>query len=270
MASHDRRQHILDRLEQQDAGSYEEFARALRVSTMTVRRDLAELIRQGAVIKTVGGVQRAHAPSYLYETALHSRLAVRREEKRAIARSALGLIQNGQSLFLDGSTTSLELARLLAREKNRLMIVTNSVLTCMELGKNSEHTITGLGGHYDANSLCYVGPQTEDAAKALFIDLAFVGTKAFLPAKGTFESSLPNFRIKQIISRQCAQLVLLVDHTKFGQRALSKVLDITEIHTVVTDDQTSRADLALLQKKSKQILVAPVRRPNLKGAAHAA
>ncbi len=270
MTSSDRRQHILDRLEQQNAGSYAEFASALRVSTMTVRRDLAALIRQGAVIKTVGGVQRAHAPSYLYETALHSRLAVHREEKRAIARRALELVRDGQTLFLDGSTTCLELARLLARERSGLTLVTNSVLACMELGKNRHHLITGLGGHYDANSLCYVGPQAEDAARALFVDLAFVGTKAFLPGKGTFESSLPNFRIKQIIARQCTQLVLLADHSKFGQRALSKVLDIAEIHLVVTDDRTARSDLAQLEKKSRQVLVAPVRRPRLKGTAHAA
>lgn len=266
----DRRQHILDRLEQQGAASYGEMAAALHVSTMTVRRDLDELIRQGTVIQTVGGVRWAQAPSYLYETALHSRLAVQRDEKRAIARRALELIRDGQTLFLDGSTTCLELARLLARERQGLTIVTNSVLACMELGKNRRHIITGLGGHYDANSLCYVGPQAEDSARALFVDLAFVGTKAFLPGKGTFESSLPNFRIKQLIARQCVQLVLLVDHSKFGQRALSKVLDIGEIHTVVTDSRTARTDLAQLEKKSKQVLVAPLRRPALKGTAHAA
>src|ERR1035437_5253567 len=107
MTPPDRRQSILDRLEQQGAGTYEEFAAAIGVSTMTVRRDQEELIQQGAVIKTVGGVQKAHAPSYLYETALHSPLAVRRQEKRAIARRALDLVGAGQTIFLDGSSTCL-------------------------------------------------------------------------------------------------------------------------------------------------------------------
>jgi DeoR/GlpR family transcriptional regulator of sugar metabolism len=266
----DRRQFILDRLEQAGACSYEEFASALRVSTMTVRRDLEELIKQGSVIKTVGGVQRASAPSYLYETALHSRLAVRRQEKRAIARRALELVGPGQTIFLDGSSTCLELARVLAKERSGLTIVTNSALACLELGENNANTIVGIGGHYDANSLSYVGPQAEDWAKTLFVDLAFVGTKGLVPSKGTFESSLPTFRIKQIIAKQCGQLVLLADHSKFGQRALSKVLDIDQIHTVVTDDRSSRADLALLEKKVRRVLVASVRRPALKGTAHAA
>ena len=59
-----RRQFILDQLEQDGACSYEKLSELLGVSTMTIRRDLEELIRQGAVIKTVGGVQRAHAPSH--------------------------------------------------------------------------------------------------------------------------------------------------------------------------------------------------------------
>ena len=261
---------MLDRLEQRGAGSYEEFAEHLGVSTMTIRRDLEESIRQGAVIKTVGGVQRAQAPSYLYETALHSRLAVHREEKRAIARAALELIKPQSTLFLDGSTTCLELARALAQEKKGLTVVTNSALACIELGKSSANTIVGIGGHYDANSLCYVGPQAEDWAKTLFVDTAFVSTKGFLPAKGTFESSMPTFRIKQIIARQSVNLVLLVDHSKFGQRALSKVLDIEQIHTVVTDDQTRRSDLAALAKAGRKVCVAASSDPRSKRTADAA
>lgn len=270
MNTADRRQFILDRLETSGACSYEEFATALGVSTMTVRRDLGELVAQGAVIKTVGGVQKAAAPSYLYETALHSRLALRRLEKRAIARLALDLVAPGSTIFLDGSSTCLELARALAKGKQGLTIVTNSALACLELGENGGNTIVGIGGQYDANSLSFVGPQAEDWAKTLFVDTAFVGTKGLIPAKGTFESSLPTFRIKQIIAGQCGRLVLLADHSKFGQRGLSKVLDIGQIHTVVTDDRTSRADLAQLGKKVTSVLVAPVRRTGLKGTAHAA
>jgi DeoR/GlpR family transcriptional regulator of sugar metabolism len=270
MTPSDRRQFIQDRLEQAGACSYEELAAAIRVSTMTIRRDLEEMVRQGSVIRTVGGVQRAHAPSYLYETALHSRLGQQREAKRAIARRALDLIVGRPTIFLDGSTTCLELARLIAQERKGLTIVTHSVLACMELGKNSDHAVTGIGGHYDANSLCYVGPQAEDAAKTLFVDLAFVSTKGFLPAKGTFESSLPNFRLKQIIARQCVELVLLVDHSKFGQRALSRVLEISQIHTVVTDEQTRRADLAVLEKAGCKVHVAAGPKPAAKRTAHVA
>src|ERR1051325_4664475 len=175
----ERQQLILDRIEEQGTSSFEELSKMLRVSTMTVRRDVDELVRRGALLRIVGGVQKAHAPSYLYETAVHSRLAVQRDSKQAIAKKALGLVTSQQSIFLDGSTTCLELAKLLARERKGLTIVTNSALACLELGKNSDNTIIGIGWQFDANSLSYIGSQAEDWAKTLFVDIAFVGTKAF-------------------------------------------------------------------------------------------
>jgi|HubBroStandDraft_5_1064220.scaffolds.fasta_scaffold216467_1 DeoR family transcriptional regulator of aga operon len=256
MSPGDRRQFILDRLEELGAGSYDEFAELLRVSAITIRRDLELLVQQGAVIKTVGGVQRANAPSCLYETAVYARLSVNRAEKRAIALRALDLIQAQSTIYLDSSTTCLELARNLATKKKGLTIITNSAMACLELGRNGDNTIIGIGGQYDVSSLCYVGSQAEDWAKELFVDIAFVGTKALLPSKGTFESSMPTFRMKQIVAQRCTQLVLLVDHSKFGQRALSKVLDIGQIHTVVTDEKASQADLAALAKAGPKVCLA--------------
>jgi DeoR family transcriptional regulator of aga operon len=223
---------------------------------MTIRRDLGESVRAGSVIRTWGGVQRAAAPSCLYETALNSRLAFHREEKRAIARLALGMIESGTTVFLDGSTTCLELARALARATKALTVVTNSALACIELGRNGGITVVGIGGQYDPNSLCHVGPQAEDTARGLFVDIAFLGTKGFVPSEGTFESSLPMFRIKQIIATRTPRVVLLVDHSKFGQRALSRVLETGRIHEVVTDDGVSPGDLETLAGASVKVCIA--------------
>jgi len=266
----DRRQIIVERLEQQGSCSYDELAKHLRVSSMTVRRDVDELARRGALIRIVGGVQKAHAPSYLYETAVHSRLAAQRSQKQAIARRALDLITSQHTIFLDGSTTCLELAKLLARDRKGLTIVTNSALTCLELGKSNENVVVGIGGQFDANSLSYIGPQAEDWAKTLFVDIAFVGTKGFMPSQGTFESSLPTYRIKQIIAQQCVELVLLVDHSKFGQRALSKVLDILQIHTVVTDSKAPQAAVAQLKRRGKKVCIASASEARTERVVHAA
>lgn len=252
-----RAQLILDYLERHNTGSYEDLAELLKVSTMTVRRDLGRLQKRGVVIKTVGGAQLVQAPSYLSESSVSTRLASLRAEKRAIAKLALNLIAPESTIFLDGSTTCLEFARFIAKEKKGLTIVTHSALVCLELGKGGKNTIVGIGGQYEPNSLCYVGPQAEDAAKELFLDVAFVGTKALLPAEGTFESSMPTIRIKQIVAGRCARLVLLADHSKFGQRALSKVIDLSKIDTVVTDDQVSPEDLASLSASGPKVLVAP-------------
>jgi DeoR family transcriptional regulator of aga operon len=260
MRPENRLQFILDRLEEKAVCSYEELARGLRVSTMTIRRDLEPLVRKGNVIRTVGGIQRAEVPSSLYETAAYSRLRVKRAEKRAIARRALELIGHHATIFIDGSTTCVELARCIAKEKKGMTIVTNSALVCMEFSQSPDNTVIAIGGQYDATSLCFVGPHTEEVLKTFFFDIAFVGTKALLPAEGTFESSLPNLRVKQAVVPLCTKLVLLVDHSKMGQRALTKVIDIKRIHTVVTDSRARRQDLAVLAKAGARVcLAAPLR-----------
>ena len=80
------------------------------------------------------------------------------------------------------------------------------------------------------------------------MDRAFFSTKGFLPAVGTFESSLATFRIKQIVAGEAARVVLLADHSKFGERALCKALDIAQIHEVITDSATKPDDLAVVRQ----------------------
>jgi len=251
----DRAAFILDLIDRHGTASYEALADMLQVSTMTVRRDCEELAQLGKIIKTIGGIQQAHAPAYLYENTVRERIATNRAEKRAIAAKALDLIPNNQTIFIDGGTTNLALARLIADSRTGLTILTNSALTCLELSKG-QNTIIGIGGEYDPLALSFVGPQAEEMAKSFFVDQAFLTTKGFLPADGTYESAVATFRIKQNVAERAVETVLLVDHTKFGHRALSKVLDISQIQQVVTDEGTAESDLESLRRAGIRVNVA--------------
>jgi DeoR/GlpR family transcriptional regulator of sugar metabolism len=252
-----RQQQLLDYFEAAGGASYQRLAKLFGVSTMTIRRDVDRLVKQGAVIKTLGGVQRVATSSQsLHEAALLSRLARQRREKGAIARRTLNLLDAGQTVFIDGGTTCLELARLVAREKTGLTVVTNSILVCRDAGQNGENVVIGLGGQYDPASLSFVGSACEETAAGYFPDIAVFSTKGFMPADGTYESSVPTLRIKQIVARQSRRVLLLVDHTKFGERALRKVLDISQIHDVVTDDAAPAAALAGLRRRGKRVWIA--------------
>jgi DeoR family transcriptional regulator, aga operon transcriptional repressor len=251
----DRAVYILEVVDRLGTATYEALAEWMQVSTMTVRRDCEELIRLGKIVKTIGGIQQAHAPAYLYEDPVRARIAKNRAEKQVIASKALELISNRQTIFLDGGTTNLGLAKLLAEQRTGLTIVTNSALTCLELSKG-QNRIIGIGGEYDPLALSFVGSQAESMARSFFVDQAVFTTKGFLPADGTYESAIATFRIKQIIAERAVETVLLVDHTKFGRRALSKVLDISQIHRVVTDERTPKRDLAALRRTGVKVEVA--------------
>ncbi len=253
-----RQDQILDWLDRIGAATYQELADHLKVSTMTVRRAVDDLAGRGLAIKTLGGVQRADAPSYLMETAVQGRMASQRVEKQAIAQAAIELIGESQTLFIDGSTTCLELARLIARRMRGLTLVTNSALTAMELGRTRNNAVIGIGGEFDPNSSCFVGADAEDMASRLYVDHAFMSTKAFQPTEGTFESAVSNFRVKQILARQSRRVTLLVDHSKFGERALARVLGPEDFQTVVTDEGTPIEYIRLLEQRGIATVVAPI------------
>jgi DeoR family fructose operon transcriptional repressor len=258
MNTETRRTAIMDRLAHGDILSYQELADLFKKSSMTIRRDVENLCQRGVAIKTLGGVRGIGPSSSLYETPLASRLASQRAEKRAIARCAAGLMVPGQTIYLDGGTTCIELAKYLATHGIDMTILSNSALVCMELGRGRQYKIIGIGGQYEPANLCFVGPTAEDFARKFFVDVAFFSTKGFLPEEGTFESFEPTYRIKQIVVEQCSQAVLLADHTKFGERSLCKVLDIEQIHTVVTDELTPREHLVELERRKRRVRMATV------------
>ncbi len=257
MNQRERQVAIVDRIDLVGACTYQELATLLEVSEMTIRRDVDKLVLRGGAIKTLGGVQTAHASKHLYESAVQKRLNVQPREKEQIACQALGRIKSQQTVFIDGGTTCLMLARQIARQLQSLTVVTHSALACLELGRTMDNTIVSLGGQFDPSSACFVGPTAEEAARRLFVDVACLSTKGFLPEEGTFESSMATFRIKQIIAEQAARVILLVDHTKFGQRALCKVLDIASIHEVITDAGATASEVEKLRKCGIVVRVAP-------------
>lgn len=252
-----RHQAILDRLKTVGACSYQELARLLNVSEMTIRRDADELLERGDVIKVLGGVQNARGPAHFYESPVYQRLPECLAEKEQIAGEALKQIQPGQTIFLDGSTTCLVLARHIAKTCRGLTIVTHSALACLEFAQGTENTVVSFGGQFDPASACFVGATAEDAARRFYPEMAFFSTKGFLADEGTFESVIATLRIKQILAEQAARVVLLVDHSKFGQRALCKVLPIEQINDVITDAGTSASDRELLEQHGVTVRIAP-------------
>lgn len=264
-----RHQAILDLLSEKGSCSYRELSEAFNVSVMTVRRDAEVLSAAGRVIKTLGGLQAANGPSSLYETDVRSRLTENIREKRSIARAALELITPNSTLFLDGSTTCLELARAMVTLDEPVTVVTNSMLIALELHQARCVTVIMIGGELDRRSASCVGLDTERSLERFYVDQVFISTKGLVVEEGTFESSMANMRIKQYVAQNSRRVVLLVDHSKFGQRALRKVLDMPQIHTVITDTGASPQALAVLQKAGIETHIAETYASKSEGASDA-
>lgn len=230
-----RREAIVRLLKTQGTLTYGQIQQQFKVAPMTARRDVAALHSQGRAIKTLRGAMRISAEDLLIEGPLHSRLRENLGPKRAIARKAVALISPGNTLHLDGGTTSIELARVIAQSQLAVTIVTNSVLVSACFCGGSATKVIQMGGALNMLNGCTTGPETEEAAKNYFIDIGFFSTRGYVPGEGTFESSADTYRVKLAFAERCSKVVLLMDHSKVGQRALNRVLLDTDIDCIVMD-----------------------------------
>ena len=247
-----RRGEIVAWLASAETLTYSQIQKRFKVAPMTARRDVAALDAEGRAAKTLRGAMRVSPGGLLTEGPLHIRLKENLPAKKAIARVAMELIRSGDTLHLDGGTTCIELARLLARSRMRVTVVTNSVLVSACLCEGGEAKVLQLGGSLNTQNGCTTGAETEAAAKKYFLDMGIFTTHGFIPGEGTYESSEETFRVKLAFAPRCRRVVLLADHGKFGKRALTRVLADGQIHQIVTDQRIPHLD-------DKRLLVAPAR-----------
>lgn len=213
----------------------ETLAVELRVSPSTIRRDIDLLEKRGLVTRTHGGViwSGESAPfDGIHPDAFDQRLEFQVEPKRRIARAARKLITPGETILLDGGTTTLYLAEELAGQP--LQLVTNS-LPIANLFRNDEHVeLVVVGGLLYPRYGVLLGPTAEHALESIHPKTLFFSV-AGIHDGSLYNQNLLLVQAEQRMMEQAQQVVLLADHSKFGQQALSRLCGLEEIDIVVTD-----------------------------------
>ena len=160
------------------------MAERFGVSPMTIRRDLRALQEDGVAVRSYGGA--IGAQRITFEFAFDERRRRRLREKRRIGKAAAALVEPGQTVFLDTGTTTLEIARALARSDVACQVVTSSLVIAGELWARPGCELLLLGGRVREGSPDLAGPATELMLDRLSADLAFVGSEGVDPARGSF------------------------------------------------------------------------------------
>src|SRR5699024_8512630 len=169
-----RKQTIMDYLNNFNKVDIEELALQLNVSSMTVRRDLKVLEKEGKLIRVHGG---AVLPQPLVqETYYKQKEFIKLEQKQEIANKAVSFIESVQTLILDTGTTTLEIAKLL-NKLECLTIITNDIYIASFL-LNGLHEVMVTGGHVQNRIGTLYGPQTHDFLKNINVDTLFIGASA--------------------------------------------------------------------------------------------
>ena len=218
-------------------------------SAMTVYRDLADLESQGLVHRNRGYVSAAS--SLLYEAASEYRMQQNQAEKEEIARAAADLVEPGQALMLDDSTTGVYLARLLP-ERAPLTVVTNHRGVFGELAAAQGIHLISIGGDYLPWADAFVGGMALDALRNLRVDLAIMSVSAVTDGI-CFYPQQEMVQIKKAMLASARRRVLYVDHTKFRRRALHAVAPAEDFDVVIVDSRTPDADVEVLRERGARV-----------------
>lgn len=230
------------------------LAAELRVSSSTVRRDLEQLEQMGLVKRTHGGViWVGDKTSGTRPYAFDQRMGYQLDAKRAIAKAARALVSPGQTVLIDGGTTTFYLAQELLGQP--LQLVTNS-LPIANLFLNDENVELILtGGLMYPRYGVLLGPTAEHIlstihTKTLFLSVAGVHNNAL------YNQNLLLVQSERKMMEQAQEVILLVDSTKFGQQALARLGDLSEVDTVVTDASLATEHRKTIASAGCQLIVA--------------
>lgn len=253
--SRERQEHIVRIVDGQSRARVADLSVRLRVSQQTIRKDLAALATQGRLIRAHGGAMAAGRAKQ--ERAFDVRERLQQDEKSAIGRSAAALIEDGQSIALDASTTSLCLARAIKARAGwtQLTVVTNGLRTASELAGYPGITVAMPGGRVRWEALSLVGSIGEGVFERINLQTAFVGAGGFTIDTGLSDMTEEEAQIKRSMTANAREIVALVDHTKWGSTAFATFCPTDQLDRVVTDEQAPPDMVRGLRERDVEVLV---------------
>lgn len=257
MLAETRRRRLVELITRQGFATLDELVRVLAVSESTVRRDLEALEGSGSIRRTHGGAVSAVDGRGL--PPLEDRVGTATAEKEAIGRATAGLIEEGDSVLLDGGTTTLEVARALASRAVPLQVVTNSLPIAQALSATKSVDLILIGGFVYPRTGVALGPLAIEVMKNIRVRKAILGAGGVV-ADGIYNSNLLLVETERQMMSCGQEVIIVADHGKFGRLALARLCGLGEINRVVTDVGIPEEYRGVLRDAGVQLHLAPAAR----------
>ncbi len=246
MFTQERQEKIKEILHNKKSVSVPELSGQLDVSESTIRRDLHILEQNRLIYRTHGGA--INIDSVRFEPSLSEKEIQFRDEKLRVAKQAVQMIQEGDTIALDGGTTTLEIARNLLNMAN-LTVVTNSVKIIAELANLPDVNVVVTGGNLRRMNMTLVGPISNQTLENLHIDKLFTGTIGLTYEEGLTTTDVIEAETKRAMIKKAKEVIVVADYSKIGKLAFANVAPIDSIDKLITNTGVSKRLVKKLQKK---------------------
>ncbi len=249
----ERYQKILETLNEYGRVTVKELCSLLAVSDVTARNDLKTLERQGRLMRTYGG---AVAPSDgVNEPPFQFRLKVRCEAKRRIARAAAGMINDGETVFIDGGTTAAGMKFHLA-DKRGVTLITPSLEIACYLSQHPAIRLFVLGGYLLQESCSTVGVSCAGAINNWIIRKAFYGAYGFTLERGLTDNHRGLIEQKRQIAAKAQINIGLIDSAKWGRVSLDTFIAARDLQVIITDRDAPPEAVAAARQAGIEVVLA--------------
>ncbi|QGU94373.1 DeoR family transcriptional regulator [Clostridium bovifaecis] len=212
-----------------------ELSKTFKVTEETIRKDLQQLEEEGFLTRTYGGAYISSGVENDVDVNLREHIHIEGKEK--IAHMCLNYINNGDSIFLDASTTSLHIASNI--KDKRLTVTTNSIKIVDLLSKSPNIKLIIIGGRVEHPSMSALGRNAESNLRNYFFDTAFISCRALSMDHGITDSNEQQAELRKIAIEHANHTYLVADYTKFDRTAFTKICDFDKINTLIVDKSIS-------------------------------
>jgi ribose transport system substrate-binding protein len=250
-----RHQAILELVQRHESVRVTDLAAQLNVSESTIRADLETLDEQGRLVRVRGGaiarsdVHVDDAASYLAQKAL-----AHAAEKHAIARWAAGMVEDGDAILLDASSTVLHIAPFLYDRRN-LIVFTNGIDIGRALAREPSNTVIILGGILRPAGNSITGMFSKQLLQDYHIHTAIVSCSGFTPELGFFEKDLQEAQMKRLMVQASQRRIALVDSSKIGRVGLTAFGKLADFDYFVTDERISPERVETIRRTQTHVIV---------------
>lgn len=254
------RQHlILDLLEEQSFAKVAHLCEQLNSSPATIRRDITKLHQQGKLEKIRGGAQAINSKKLNLSAKIHaSSFLIDKERnaatKRLIAQKAVNLCNNGESIIINGGSSTYMMAEFLVARQ--LKILTNSLYLAHDLTDSSDNQITLSGGEIYRKQGIILSAFDTDATQNYHATKMFMGTPG-INNYGVTESDPLLVRAEQKLRHQADNLIILADSSKLGKHSQFICEPLDKVNTIITDDRADEQYIMLFEQHDIEVIIVP-------------